>query len=104
MSEPKKKGGVAFWATVVVVVVLVGYPISLGPLCWLTSRMNFGGQVVSILYRPLTAAISRAGPTYAKVGDAFVWYSMLGANRNWGWVETVDHPALRWMDTSRLTF
>jgi len=31
MSESRKKPGVAFWATVVVVVVLVGYPLNFGP-------------------------------------------------------------------------
>jgi hypothetical protein len=35
-----KKPGVAFWATVVVVVVLVAYPLSFGPACWITSRLN----------------------------------------------------------------
>jgi hypothetical protein len=30
----RKKPGVAFWATVVVVVVLVAYPLSFGPVCW----------------------------------------------------------------------
>ena len=33
MCKPKKKPGVAFWATVVVVVALVGYPASFGPAC-----------------------------------------------------------------------
>jgi hypothetical protein len=29
----RKQPGVAFWATVVVVAVLVGYPLSFGPAC-----------------------------------------------------------------------
>ena len=33
-----KKPGVAFWATVVLVVALVGYPLSLLPIAWLDSR------------------------------------------------------------------
>jgi hypothetical protein len=37
MNRQQKKPGVAFWATVVVVVVLVAYPLSLGPACWLTA-------------------------------------------------------------------
>jgi hypothetical protein len=32
MSEPKKEPRVAFWATVVVVVALVAYPLSLIPI------------------------------------------------------------------------
>jgi hypothetical protein len=34
----RKKPGVAFWATVVVVVVLVAYPLSWGPILWLNSH------------------------------------------------------------------
>lgn len=30
----RKKPGVAFWATVVVVVALVAYPLRFGPACW----------------------------------------------------------------------
>ena len=33
MTSDRKKPGLAFWATVVVV-VLVAYPLSLGPMCW----------------------------------------------------------------------
>jgi hypothetical protein len=34
----RKKPGVAFWATVVVVVAIVGYPLSLFPIMWLDHR------------------------------------------------------------------
>ena len=35
MSEPQKKAGVAFWITVALLAVLVGYPLSIGPYVWL---------------------------------------------------------------------
>jgi hypothetical protein len=38
MTPDRKKPGVAFWATVVVVVVLVAYPLSLFPIAWLENR------------------------------------------------------------------
>ena len=38
MTSDRKKPGVAFWAIVVVVVGLVGYPLSFGPACWWFSR------------------------------------------------------------------
>ena len=38
MTSDRKKPGVAFWATVVVVVGLMAYPLSFGPACWLTSQ------------------------------------------------------------------
>jgi hypothetical protein len=49
----RKKPGVAFWATVVVVVVLMAYPLSFGPACWLVSHADLNEQVVNIPYRPV---------------------------------------------------
>jgi hypothetical protein len=34
----RKKPGVAFWATVAVVVALLAYPLSFGPACWLVAQ------------------------------------------------------------------
>ena len=53
MTSDRKKPGVAFWATVVVVVILVGYPLSIGPACWVTSRSDAGGDAVSLVYQPI---------------------------------------------------
>jgi hypothetical protein len=46
-DELKRKPTAGFWITVVVVVVLVGYPLSFGPVCWIigrpgTSEQDFG--------------------------------------------------------------
>ena len=49
----RKKPGVAFWATVVVVVVLVAYPLSFGPACWISSRTGRGAPMVSAAYQPI---------------------------------------------------
>ena len=39
MTSDRKHPGVAFWATVVMVVLLVGYPLSWGPIgCVVTSN------------------------------------------------------------------
>jgi hypothetical protein len=38
MATDRKKPGVAFWATVVVVGVLMAYPLSFGPACWWFSK------------------------------------------------------------------
>ncbi len=70
----RKKPGVAFWATVVVVVVLVAYPLSFGPACWMNERGFLGATVVSALYSPvLVTAENRQLP---KIID---WYARLGA-------------------------
>jgi hypothetical protein len=34
-------------------VVLVGYPLSIGPACWLSSRVGCGAIIVTVIYRPL---------------------------------------------------
>jgi hypothetical protein len=52
MTTPRKKPGVAFWATVVVVAVLM-YPISFGPACWVSLRKNAGGRLVGAVYYPI---------------------------------------------------
>jgi hypothetical protein len=52
----RKKPGVAFWATVVVVVLLVLYPLSFVPACWISSRVQPNGVYVSAVYRPVLVA------------------------------------------------
>jgi hypothetical protein len=41
--DRRKKPGVAYWATVVVVVLLMGYPLSFGPACWWFSAPRSDG-------------------------------------------------------------
>jgi hypothetical protein len=80
MTEPKKKPGVTFWATVVVV-GLAGYPLSVDPACWMASRTNVGAAVVSLAYRPLTWGISPSSRVY----NALSWYSGIGSASDWTW-------------------
>ena len=58
----RKKPGVAFWATVVVVAALVAYPLSFGPACWISSRVQPSGEVVTMAYGPIARAWCH-GPT-----------------------------------------
>ncbi len=58
MSEPSadhKKPGIAFWMTVALFLALA-FPLSFGPVCWITSRTG-GNGIVPFLYRPIIAAI-----------------------------------------------
>jgi hypothetical protein len=77
MTSPKKPG-VAFWATVVVVIVAM-YPLSMGPACWASSRTGLGTTIVSTVFRPLVANSPR------RVRDLFQQYSRCGAKRYWSW-------------------
>src|SRR5258708_35393274 len=59
---PRKKPGVAFWTTVVMVVLLVGYPLSFGPACWIATRLDdfeWNRQLVFMtrIYYPLWSAL-----------------------------------------------
>jgi hypothetical protein len=81
VTSSRKKPGVAFWATVVVVVVLVllAYPLSFGPACWIvarpgTSEQDFG-PVLRTIYWPLGRIIYRRTPI---ASPALVWYVKLG--------------------------
>jgi hypothetical protein len=47
----RKKPGVAFWATVVLVIVLL-YPLSFGPVCWLCDRRIVNRRHAWSIYRP----------------------------------------------------
>jgi hypothetical protein len=44
----RKKSGVAFWATVAVVVALVGYPLSCGPACWVVNQKWCPAQLIDV--------------------------------------------------------
>jgi len=88
---------VAFWATVVVVVALVGYPLSVGPACWVLSRWGgapdpvgskyYAVPIAGKLYRPLTAVIAQFddGNGESAISEAFRWYSELLAADGWNW-------------------
>jgi hypothetical protein len=79
-----KKPGVAFWATVVVVVVLVAYPLSFGPACWISSHLNAGTRAVTVVYRPITSFLDDA--YVGTLDGAIRWYAGLGAaDSSWGW-------------------
>ena len=62
--------GVAFWATVLVVVVLMAYPLSFGPACWLVRRELLSPVVAAHFYRPLIS-FDRL-PSW--ISQAVCWY------------------------------
>ncbi len=49
----RRKPGVAFWATVVLVATLVVYPLSFGPASWISSRVTILVPAVEIAYLPI---------------------------------------------------
>ena len=43
-------------------VLLLLYPVSFGPACWISSRAQPSGEVVSAVYRPVIRAWREASP------------------------------------------
>jgi hypothetical protein len=72
----RDKPGVAFWATVVIVAVLIGYPLSFGPACWVNQRWDVGSQIVSAVYCPVLALASEDG----RLPQPVYWYARIGAD------------------------
>ncbi len=61
MSDDQKQPGVAFWATLAVVVVLVLYPLSAGPAAWLVTVAGepvWLEDVFELSYLPVNLAVS----------------------------------------------
>src|SRR5262249_49742233 len=52
MTERKPTAG--FWIAVTLLAIVMLYPLSLGPACWISSRLRAGSHVVSVVYRPIT--------------------------------------------------
>ena len=100
MTTDRKKPGVAFWATVVLVVVLVGYPLSFGPVCWWWYEDpdgNIISHTVPWIYWPIGSAYS-CGPKPIK--KAIAWYATAGT-ANVLWLPTDPSGTARriWIET-----
>ncbi len=78
-----RKQSVALWATVVVVLALVAYPLSMGPMISLNARGTFPepvDEVIRCIYRPLHW-VARNPKVPKPVRRGLVRYAEL-----WGWV------------------
>jgi hypothetical protein len=71
MTSPKKPG-VAFWATVVVVVGLVAYSLSFGPACRLANLHLISTDAIRHGYKPILR-IMDGGPR--PVQSAIRWFA-----------------------------
>jgi len=80
MTADRKHPSAAFWITAALVAVLVGYPLSFGPVIWLGQREWIPEAVaegLSWIYMPLAWLIDVdevAGEELTPVGRALIWY------------------------------
>lgn len=64
------------------------YPLSFGPVCWISSQMNFESRMLSAFYQPIVWTFSNAEgdpPQIHPVGEMFVMYALVGAANDWQW-------------------
>ena len=78
MEKEHKKPGVGFGCAVLAL-ALLAYPLSFGPACWITSRLNSGTKAIPVIYRPMT----RAAESSLAVRSAVQWYARLFAPDSW---------------------
>src|SRR4029077_8414245 len=83
MDEPQKRIGAGFLATVVILIAILAYPMSIGPVCWWFAEepaLWLGGtpfpKVAPYAYWPI-GWLAEHGPR--PVHDAIFWYA---ARRN----------------------
>jgi hypothetical protein len=79
----RKKPGVAFWATVVVVVALA-YPLSFGPAVWATREYLVSIRFFWHPFRPL-ARLAVEGPTWCS-RPPFLYASLVGDPKVSSWI------------------
>ena len=77
MNEDRKKPGWAFWTTVALVAVLVGYPLSYGPVTrlWATILPAWTGDAIRAIYRPLDWCASRSEATAKALRQYADWWN-----------------------------
>jgi hypothetical protein len=71
-----KRPGVTFWGAVTMVVLLVLYPLSIGPVIWLVDRGMLSERFaapVAIVYFPLEWAVGSS----SAAAQMYAWYASL---------------------------
>ena len=73
MTSGRKKPTAGFWITVALVAVLLGYPLSFGPVCWMLRPANGSdARPLVAVYKPLISATRY--PRWQWSRDAICWY------------------------------
>jgi len=52
IDDTRKKRGTVFWVTIALAMMLA-YPLSFGPACWISERTEDDGKVLSLVYNPV---------------------------------------------------
>jgi hypothetical protein len=97
MMFDRKKPGVAFWITVVVVVALVVYPLSFGLAVWISARLDhpeWNCNALELIYGPLLGLAMYSGPPGA------MYLKYIGLSRLLIWPHPRGQAATRYVPIS----
>lgn len=87
------------WRIVIVLsLLLLLYPVSFGPACWLASWMKFGSGAINVVYRPILCIWARGSSSTGEFLEGLVY---LGANRKAVFVLLRENATLLIEDTTR---
>jgi hypothetical protein len=87
VKSDRKHPSAAFWATVVLVAALVGYPLSFGPACWLADYSGMGKEIIPMIFTPaIWCSANGAAPVSAGIN----WWAHLCCKNEWGWAFDTD--------------
>ena len=81
--EQKRGWGIAGWVAIVLSVVLIAYPLSVGPATWLCLRLGSPAWFVAFdhaLYAPIGWILERCPPN---VSDWWIRYQFWWAGVEW---------------------
>ena|SRR5437660_1479515 len=88
MTDKQRTPGAGFFATICVVVI-VAYALSIGPACWVSSRVG-AARFVTVFYKPVTWTAEVIDSDALK--EQIQWYSDLGAAGVWTWTFGAAEP------------
>ena len=72
-DEPRARHARATWAVVGVLVLLLAYPLSVGPAVWICNHGYMSEDAITPFYAPLKWLVERS----ELVGDGMGWYVAL---------------------------
>lgn len=75
------------------IVGLLGYPLSFGPACWISSHTDHGIDFVNSTFQPMLRIWWR-GPT--PIRHSVQWYALLFANDHWTIASSPGWEGYRW--------
>jgi len=83
----------AKWTLATSILVSILYVLSFGPVCWITSRMNYGATGIPVIYKPICLSLDRLP---SPVSRSTQWYAGALAADDWFFGIVDDVNDWRW--------